>query len=68
MCKSNDTYVYILSFTNYVNESSFFYINLTLSENESHYSLVNISTEAVKKAHCKIIRAALFRYVLRILS
>ena len=38
-----------------------FSIYLTLSENESEFSLENISADGVKKSHCdgKIIRAAL---------
>ena len=48
------------------NKSSFLY--LTLSENESQFSLENISADGVRKAHCKIIRAAICRRLLRIVS
>ena len=44
------------------------FLYLTLSENESQFSLENISADGVKKAHCKINRAALFRHLLRIVS
>ncbi len=32
------------------------FLYLTLSENESQFSLENVSADGVKKAHCKIIR------------
>ena len=49
-------------------KTSVVFLYLTLSENESQFSLENISADGVKKAHCKIIRAALFRHLLSIVS
>ena len=59
-------YLGVNRFTHLKTRVAFLY--LTLSENESQFSLENISADGVKKAHCKIIRAALFRHLLRILS
>ena len=59
-------YLGIIRFTHLKTRVPFLY--LTLLENESKFSLENISDDGVKKAHCKIIRAALFRHLLRILS
>ena len=59
-------YLGVIRFTHLKTSVDFLY--LTLSENESQFSLENISADGVKKAHCKIIRAALFRHLLRILS
>ena len=59
-------YLGVIRFTDLKTSVDFLY--LTLSENESQFSLENISADGVKKAHCKIIRAALFRHLLRILS
>ena len=59
-------YIGVIRFTHLKTSVAFLY--LTLPENESQFSLENISADEVKKAHCKSIRAALFRHLLRILS
>ena len=60
-------YLGVIRYTNLKTRVVFF-LYLTLSENESKFNLENISADGVKKAHCKIIRAALFRHLLIILS
>ena len=61
-------YLGVNRFTHLKTRVAFLY--LTVSENESQFSLENIilSADGVKKAHCKIILAALLRHLLRILS
>ena len=56
-------YLGVIRFTHLKTRVTF--LCLTLSENESQFSFENISADGVKKAHCKIIRAALFRHLLR---
>ena len=51
-------YIGVIRFTHLKTRVAFLY--LILSENESQFSLQNISADVVKKAHGKIIRAALF--------
>ena len=53
-------YLGVIRFTHLKTSVDFLY--LTLSVNESQFSLENISADGVKKAHCKMIRAALFRH------
>ena len=56
-------YLGVIRFTHLKTSVDFLY--LTRSENESQFSLENISADGVKKAHCKIIRAALFRHFVK---
>ena len=57
-------YIGVIRFTPHL-KTSVDFLYLTLSENESQFRLENISADGVKKAHCQIIRAALFRHLLR---
>ena len=59
-------YLGVIRFTHLKTRVAFLY--LTLSENESQFSLENIWADGVKKGHGKIIRAALFSHLLRMLS
>ena len=65
-CEQIVIYLGVIRFTHLKTSVDFLY--LTLSENESQFNLENISAYGVMKAHCKIIRADLFRPLLRILS